>query len=78
MSNDSDDATAAPLVQFARDTYASTSVDGDEALLTSLPLAEKSILESIRSTKAGGLCLFVGTTRDTFQGVYVSPVPSSC
>lgn len=52
--------------------YAKTSPEGDVATISSVTLDEAAILASVKDVKAGGLCCFVGTTRDTFKGQSLS------
>lgn len=40
----------------------------DRIVLTYTPLDEKAALAHVRDNGAGATCLFVGTTRDDFQG----------
>lgn len=52
--------------------YTSTTPEGDVATITSETLDEAAILNSVKDVKAGGICVFVGTTRDTFGGSFWS------
>ncbi|KAL7411652.1 Molybdopterin biosynthesis MoaE [Mrakia frigida] len=52
--------------------YTSTTPEGDVATITSETLDEAAILNSVKDVKAGGICVFVGTTRDTFGDKPVS------
>jgi molybdopterin synthase catalytic subunit len=45
--------------------------------LTYASLDVLSVVESVKSHRAGALAIFVGTTRDTFQGTY-SALPLPC
>jgi hypothetical protein len=47
-----------------------TTEAGDVVSLTYDRLDEQQLLESVRDSKAGAICSFVGTTRDDFQGSY--------
>lgn len=52
--------------------HTKTSPEGDVATISSVTLDEAAILASVKDVKAGGLCCFVGTTRDTFKGQSLS------
>lgn len=42
--------------------------DGDLILLTHNVLDESALVNSVKDPKAGAVCSFIGTTRDTFEG----------
>ncbi|KAK0567215.1 hypothetical protein OC861_002812 [Tilletia horrida] len=49
-----------------------STTEGDVAQLTYDPIDEAQVLKAVRDPGAGATCLFVGTTRDNFQGRGVS------
>lgn len=46
------------------------TTEGDRLLLTHDVLDERALIDSVKDPRAGAVCSFVGTTRDTFEGAF--------
>lgn len=44
------------------------TAEGDLLLLTHAVLDERALINSVKDPRAGAVCSFIGTTRDTFEG----------
>jgi hypothetical protein len=57
------------------ETYTASTPSGDTCTITSESLDEAAILNTVKSVKAGAVCLFIGTTRDSFKGMLFLTLP---
>lgn len=63
-------ATAAPAHKDG--PHEARTADGDLLLLTHAVLDEAALVNAVKDPKAGAVCSFIGTTRDTFEGASCS------